>query len=130
MAFSSSLVAQRLGAVLGLLGVILGASGAHGPINIQLVANNSLDTWKTAVLYQFVHALALLAVGQQPVLRLGIVICWGIGVTMFSGSLYFLALEPTQHWMGPVTPLGGVFLILGWAWLLFNLSVGRKNSAD
>lgn len=127
MAHSPALVAQRLGAVLGLLGVILGASGAHGPVNLLLVENNTLDYWKTAVLYQFVHAVALLAVGQGANLRLAVVICWGIGVTLFSGSLYFLALEPTQHWMGPVTPLGGASLIVGWGWLLFNLCTGRKN---
>jgi uncharacterized membrane protein YgdD (TMEM256/DUF423 family) len=126
MANSPALVAQRLGAVLGLLGVILGAFAAHA-LKPLLVANNTSDVWQIAVFYQFVHALALLALGQQSGLRLGIVVCWGIGVTLFCGSLYFLALEPTQHWMGPVTPLGGASLIAGWTWLLFNLCAGKKN---
>ncbi len=110
-----------------MLGVILGAFAAH-TLKPLLMANNTSDVWQTAVFYQFVHGLALLALGQGPNLRTGIIICWGIGVTLFSGSLYFLALEPTQHWMGPVTPLGGALLIVGWGWLLFSLCTGRKNS--
>ncbi len=104
----------------------MGAFAAHA-LKPLLVANNTSDVWQIAVFYQFVHALALLALGQQSGLRLGIVVCWGIGVTLFCGSLYFLALEPTQHWMGPVTPLGGASLIAGWTWLLFNLCAGKKN---
>jgi uncharacterized membrane protein YgdD (TMEM256/DUF423 family) len=49
------------------------------------------------------------------------VICWLIGVVLFSGSLYLLALDSTQKWAGPLTPLGGLFLIAGWAWLWINL---------
>jgi len=126
MANSPALVAQRLGAILGLLGVILGAFAAHS-LKPLLLANNSWDIWQTAVFYQFIHALALLALSQGPNLRRGVVVCWGIGVSLFSGSLYFLALEPTQRWIGPVTPLGGALLMVGWGWLLFNLCTGRKN---
>jgi len=127
MASSSALAAQRLGAFLGLLGVILGAFAAHG-LKPLLLSNGTWEIWQTAVFYQFVHALALLALGQGNRARSEIVICWGIGVTFFCGSLYFLAIEPTQHWAGPITPLGGAALIVGWGWLLFDLCTTRKNS--
>ena len=120
-------MAQRLGALFGLLGVILGAFAAH-VIKPLLMSNNTWEVWHTAVLYQFVHALALLALGQGTMARLGIVICWGIGVILFSGSLYFLALEPSQHWVGPITPMGGIALIIGWGWLLLDLFKTKKTS--
>jgi len=125
MASSFPLVAQRLGAFLGLLGVILGAFGAHALKSI-LTRNDTLDVWHTAVLYQFVHALAMLALGQGTALRLGTLNCWLIGVVLFSGSLYVLALDPTQRWAGPLTPLGGTALIVGWGWLLFDLRKSER----
>jgi uncharacterized membrane protein YgdD (TMEM256/DUF423 family) len=115
-----------LGAFFGLLGVILGAFAAHA-IKPILLRNGTWDVWQTAVFYQFVHALALLAIGQGTSTRKGIVICWGLGVAFFSGSLYFLALDPSQHWIGPVTPLGGMLLIVGWAWLLWDLCNQKKT---
>ncbi len=128
MAHSTALVAQRLGAFLGLLGVILGAFAAHA-LKPILVANDTWDVWQTGVFYQFVHALALLALGQGTLLRRGMLICWGIGVTLFCGSLYILALAPEiKHWIGPITPLGGAALIAGWGWLLFDLCARKKNS--
>jgi len=120
MAYPTALVAQRLGAFLGLLGVILGAFGAH-LLKATLVRNDTVDVWHTAVLYQFVHALAMLALGQGTTLRFGTLASWWIGVFLFSGSLYVLALDPSQHWAGPITPLGGLALIVGWGWLLFDL---------
>jgi len=120
MVSSPALVAQRLGALLGLLGVILGAFAAHA-LKPHLVRLDTVDIWRTGVLYQFIHALALLAIGQGTSARLGPIICWVIGVVLFSGSLYYLAWDPTQHWAGPITPIGGLFMIIGWAWLLVIL---------
>jgi uncharacterized membrane protein YgdD (TMEM256/DUF423 family) len=73
------------------------------------------------------HALSLLAAGQTLNVRRGTVILWLLGVVCFSGSLYLLALDPAQKWAGPITPLGGLFLIAGWAWLWISLL--RKPSA-
>ena len=107
-----------VGALLGLTGVILGAYGAHG---LQATAAQQAS-WATAVQYQLVHALALLIIGvwsmHQPRVWLG----WAAGlmsagVVLFSGSIYGLVLDGPRV-LGPVTPLGGVALILGWLALL------------
>jgi uncharacterized membrane protein YgdD (TMEM256/DUF423 family) len=127
MAPFSDRLALRLGALFGLFGVILGALAAHGPVHDFLAAKNHLDLWRTALSYQWFHALALLAAGQGRAARRGTVICWLIGVVLFSGSIYILALDSTQLWAGPLTPLGGLFLIAGWAWLWVTLI--RKPSA-
>jgi len=114
-------LALRLGALFGLFGVILGAMAAHGPLHDYLERESHIDIWRTALMYQWFHALALLAVGQGRTARRGTVICWLIGVVFFSGSLYILALDASQKWAVPLTPLGGLFLTLGWAWLWVSL---------
>jgi uncharacterized membrane protein YgdD (TMEM256/DUF423 family) len=114
-------LALRLGAILGLFAVVLGAMAAHGTVHDFLERTSRLDIWRTALFYQWFHALAFLAVGQGRAARRGVIICWLIGVVCFSGSLYLLSLDPTQRWAGPITPLGGLFLILGWGWLWFGL---------
>ena len=121
MAPPSDRLALRLGAVFGLFGVILGAFAAHGPFHDFLAKQGHLDYWHTALLYQWVHALAMLAVGQGRSARRGTIICWLIGVVLFSGSIYILALDPSQKWAGPLTPLGGLILMAGWGWLWLNL---------
>jgi uncharacterized membrane protein YgdD (TMEM256/DUF423 family) len=121
MANTSDRLALRIGALFGLFGVILGAMAAHGPLHDFLDRVHRLDMWRTALNYQWFHALALLAVGSQAVGRRGTVICWLIGVVLFSGSIYILALDSTQRWAGPITPLGGLFLIVGWSWLWISL---------
>jgi uncharacterized membrane protein YgdD (TMEM256/DUF423 family) len=86
-----------------------------------LARQDRLEVWRTAITYQWYHALALLAAGQSLNVGRGTVIFWLIGVVCFSGSLYVLALDPTQKWAGPITPLGGLMLILGWGWLFITL---------
>jgi uncharacterized membrane protein YgdD (TMEM256/DUF423 family) len=107
---------------LGFLGVALGAFGAHALKN-TLVARGSADTWHTAVLYQLVHAVALLALAawrQASGSVIGPVVwCWVAGVVFFSGSLYWLALGGSRL-LGPVTPLGGLCFLAGWALLTWN----------
>jgi uncharacterized membrane protein YgdD (TMEM256/DUF423 family) len=102
--------------VLGLLGIALGAFGAHA-LKATLEAHASLDIWRTAVLYQLVHAVALLALAAGRALPAGvatpIAACWVAGVLLFSGSLYGLALGGPKL-LGPVTPLGGLCLLAGW----------------
>lgn len=115
------------GAVLGLLGVALGAFGAHA-LRASLTATGRLDTFETAVKYQFYHALALVLVGvlmqvfsnDPAVTKL---LNWSgnallTGVLIFSGSLYVLCLTGIT-WLGAITPIGGVALMAGWALLLW-----------
>ncbi len=118
---SSDRLAQRLGAIFAFFGVALGALAAHGPVHDYLERRGSLEIWHTALFQQWVHALALLALSHQRSARRGCVICWLVGVVLFAGSLYLLALDPTQKWAGPLTPLGGLFLLGGWAFLWFSL---------
>jgi uncharacterized membrane protein YgdD (TMEM256/DUF423 family) len=114
-------LALRLGAFLGLLAVILGATSAHGDFHDFLDREKQLDPWNTALQYQFFHALALLAIGQTLNARRGVVLLWFVGVVCFSGSIYIRSVTPTQTWIIPLTPIGGMSLILGWGWLLVSL---------
>lgn len=114
-----------LGAVLAGLAVAFGAFGAHG-LRATLTPED-LATFETGVRYQMYHALALLAVAwamtqwESPLLP---VAGWAfvVGITVFSGSLYLLVLTGPR-WLGAITPIGGVALLVGWAlmaWAAFR----------
>lgn len=106
------------GACLALSAVVLGAFGAHALAEI-LDATNSKPVWETAVRYQMWHALALFIV---PFLKLSrsrlhlTCLFWLIGSFLFSGSLYILSLGGPKIF-GPITPIGGLCLIIGWGTL-------------
>ncbi|HTM58446.1 MAG TPA: DUF423 domain-containing protein [Candidatus Udaeobacter sp.] len=114
-----------IGAWLGLAAVATGAFGAHAlrsridPIHLQ--------TFETAVRYHILHALALLAVGlsgeraHRPLLN-GSGILFIVGIALFSGSLYALAIG-APRWIGILTPFGGVALMGAWACLGAALSI-------
>ncbi len=109
-----------LGAVYGFLAVGLGAFGAHA-LKAKLTPD-LLPVWRTAVEYHFYHALALLAVGllarQMPSGVLSAAgVCFGLGVLLFSGSLYALALSGVRV-LGAITPIGGLLFLAGWACLV------------
>ncbi len=103
--------------ISGLLSVGLGAFGAHA-LKAILTATGRSETYELAVRYQFYHTLALLAVGilieKFPKLRTAALL-FIIGIVIFSGSLYTLALTNQTMW-GAVTPIGGMFLMVGWLW--------------
>jgi uncharacterized membrane protein YgdD (TMEM256/DUF423 family) len=108
--------------------VALGAFGAHGLR--QWVEPPLLETWQTAVSYQFYHTLALLvlALPGLPQVR-GVLMarwCFAVGMVLFSGSLYVLVLSGAR-WLGIITPIGGLALMLGWAWLV--VAFWRQQSA-
>jgi uncharacterized membrane protein YgdD (TMEM256/DUF423 family) len=107
--------AFRIAAVVGFLGVALGAFGAH-MLHDLLVKNNALDIWKTASTYHLVHAVVLLFVANQRPLPRAAWIFFLAGVVIFSGSLYLLAVT-NLRWLGAVTPLGGFSFLAGWLWL-------------
>jgi len=106
----------RIGAVLCFLAVALGAFGAH-TLKATLLTHNSRDIWNTAVLYHFLHGLALVTLAYHDGGR-AVSYLFLAGIFLFSGSLYALALTGA-NWLGPITPLGGLCFLAGWAWLFF-----------
>ena len=114
-----------IGAVMGALGIGAGAFAAHG-LKARL-APDLLVVFETGARYQLIHALALLAVGlvvartpHPAVTASGWLFI--IGVVIFSGSLYVLALTGVR-WLGAITPIGGLAMIAGWlslAWGVFS----------
>ena len=107
-----------LAAVLGFIGVALGAFGAHG-LRGRLTPE-MLAVFETGVRYQMYHVFALLvtaaAIGRIGDARLLVVAGWAfiVGIVVFSGSLYALALTEVSM-LGAITPIGGVAFLVGWA---------------
>ena len=120
------LLTQFLGALLGMLSVVFGAFGAHW---LKKKASASqLASFETAVKYQLFHAILLLVLGynfsyNSPVEDY-IVGCFLIGTFLFSFSIYGLALAAVfgkkARFLGPITPLGGLLLTVGWALLAYT----------
>lgn len=112
-----------IAAFIGAIGIILGAFGAHGLKNIVL--ESQVATFETGVRYQIYHALFLFGVGlcglnglfSERILKI-ITTLVVIGVLMFSGSIYLLTFKDLINiklsFVGPITPIGGVFLISSW----------------
>ena len=105
--------------------VILGAFGAHALK--EVLSADQVSSFETGVRYQMYHALALLVIamkGHHYHLRYErwVTSLFGIGILLFSGSIYLLNLQEilgmSLPWLGPVTPIGGTLLIAGWALLL------------
>ncbi|MDE1171258.1 MAG: DUF423 domain-containing protein [Verrucomicrobium sp.] len=102
-------------AFLGFTGVALGAFGAHALAPL-LERRGLAEVWRTAVFYQFVHALALLFLSREGGTPRWIAGAWIAGAVLFSGSLYLICLG-APRWTGAVTPLGGLGFLAGWAGL-------------
>lgn len=110
------------GALLAMIATILGAFAAHG-LKTRL-SDVQMDVFKTGVFYQMIHSLALLFDGMllmQFTNRLIQISGWLFlaGIFFFSGSLYVMSLLTVKA-VGLVTPIGGLFFILGW----FLLAIG------
>lgn len=118
--------------VLGLLAIILGAFGAHGLK--KLVDAEAVDTFETGVRYQMYHALFLLFLGIWNGLGIAmkkrIFSMVLVGVILFSFSIYLLALNSLTAFdfkiIGFLTPIGGVFLILGWFLLGYYILTQKR----
>ena len=113
--------------IFGFLSVALGAFGAHSLKNVLDDYGKSI--YEKAVLYQMFHTMALFAVGllqhfqkQTSFSAAG----WGffIGIVLFSGSLYLLAVTGIK-WLGAIPPIGGAAFLFGWVWLVLTLIKGR-----
>ncbi|MDH4058502.1 MAG: DUF423 domain-containing protein [Cyclobacteriaceae bacterium] len=117
------------GSLLGLLGVGLGAFGAHA-LHDMLTASDKLHTYELAVRYQFYHAFALLLGGviqnnfPSRWLKYSS-LCFLSGVIFFCGSLYTLSFISLKG-VALVTPFGGVLLMSGWILLLVGIGKGAK----
>lgn len=105
------------GSLFAFLGVAAGAFGAHALK--QRLDDYSLGIWNTAVQYQMYHALAMLALAALAYVG-GVGLsarvagwCFGLGILVFSGSLYTLALSGVR-WLGAITPIGGMLFLIGW----------------
>lgn len=110
-------------ALSGLMSVVLGAFASHG-LRGRL-DDGLLRAFETGVTYQMTHSLVLL-VTALAIERWGAhwalssaAAAFATGIVLFSGSLYLLALTGMK-WLGPVTPIGGLFLIVGWALLAYG----------
>lgn len=118
--------------ISGGLSVILGAFAAHGIK--EKISPDMLSVFRTGVDYQFYHSFALAMVGlsliaqniEQSMYLTWAFVCFGIGIILFSGSLYLLALTQKKIF-GPITPLGGLFLILGWVFFYPSLGVNKRG---
>ncbi|KAI0505677.1 DUF423-domain-containing protein [Xylaria bambusicola] len=108
-----------LGCIYGATAVGLGAFGAHG-LKKVVTDPAKIASFTTAAHYQLIHSVALLvATRAAPENKLAAGLLTA-GMTMFSGSIYALVLDPARfRFLGPVTPLGGLCLIGGWAALAF-----------
>jgi uncharacterized membrane protein YgdD (TMEM256/DUF423 family) len=119
-------------AFLGALAVVFGAFGAHSLK--ALIDDYALEIWGKGVEYQFYHVLALLFLSTFGRFRNKLVdwsyYCFTAGIVLFSGSLYLLAIRDLLqlsfvNFLGPITPIGGLFFIAGWV-LLFLAALRHK----
>jgi len=119
---SHSRLALASGCGLCFLAVAIGAFAAHALADV-LVANKRVDTFELANRYHFFHGLALIALSfwrsNQPATSVRFAE-WALlaGTCIFSGSLYALSFSNIGA-LGAITPLGGLLLLTGWAWLIF-----------
>lgn len=113
-----------IAAISGALAVGLGAFGAHA-LKAKFEASDRISTYQTAVQYHFYHTFALLAIGillyeiQSSLLNYSAYMMIA-GIFLFSGSLYALCFSGVR-WLGAITPVGGLFFILGWLFLLIGV---------
>ena len=106
----------RVAAGLCFLAVALGAFGAHA-LKASLESTGMLDVWNKAVLYHFLHGVALVALALHGAGNRATYFLFVAGILLFSGSLYTMALTNVR-WLGAITPLGGLCFLAGWAWLV------------
>ena len=120
------------GTLLGMLAIILGAFGAHGLE--KLVDAEAIDTFETGVKYQMYHALFFLFLGLWGGIAVKtkkmVFILVLLGIVLFSFSIYLLALNSLTSFdltiIGFLTPIGGVFLIMGWIYLGYHILTQKE----
>lgn len=122
-----------LGLVFGMLSILFGAFGAHSLKKV--LSEEALVSFETGVRYQMYHALfllfiantAFLSVKEKSILFYLVL----VGVLFFSGSIYLLSTSVITgiktKFLGPITPVGGLFLIASWGYFLYALIVKNTN---
>jgi|1048.fasta_scaffold25320_3 uncharacterized membrane protein YgdD (TMEM256/DUF423 family) len=132
---NNSTTTIKIAGLFGFIAVAVGAMGAHA-IKPYLT-DYQRQTYETAVQFHFYHTLALLMTGiwrwnrpQLPSLKWA-TWAFSLGILCFSGSLYLLAsrelLQFSVLWMGPITPIGGVFFMTGWLLLVYAAFQQQKQ---
>jgi uncharacterized membrane protein YgdD (TMEM256/DUF423 family) len=122
-----------IGSALAFVGISLGAFGAHALKGS--LSSESIAIYQTGVQYHLFHALALVVLGgmrtHQDTFRFvqwaGRLFC--VGVAIFAGSLYLLAITGIKR-LGAITPLGGLCFLGGWALLIYAHYRAQKNSGE
>jgi uncharacterized membrane protein YgdD (TMEM256/DUF423 family) len=117
------------GAIFGFLAIFIGAFGAH--LLQKKLTKEQLQSFETGVKYQMYHAIVLLVLGFQlnteETINIYIIYSLIIGVVLFSFSIYGLVISSANNkklkFLGPITPLGGLFLALGWGLLIYKYLV-------
>ncbi|MEO6902543.1 MAG: DUF423 domain-containing protein [Bacteroidia bacterium] len=123
----------QIGSFSGALSIALGAMAAHAlksKLETGLITETNLQTFETAARYQMYHSIVLLVLALLlDKLNLSYAAkagyCFIIGIILFSGSLYMLSTAKlmglsSTNWLGPITPIGGLFFIIGWLFLGFS----------
>ena len=116
-----------IASIYGGLSVLFGAFGAHALKKI--LTEEQLKSFETGVKYQLYHALVLLIIGFQFPLETTserwMVYCFVIGTFLFSFSIYGLVISSAKNkkikLLGPITPLGGLLLLMGWSLLTYTI---------
>lgn len=120
------LVAQVIGSLYGMLAILFGAFGAHALK--KTLTDEQLKSFETGVKYQMYHAILLIVLSfnlnLETSLEKYMVYCFILGTFLFSFSIYGLVLGASKglkvRFLGPVTPIGGLLLVIGWALLLYS----------
>lgn len=123
--------------ILGALAVGLGAFSAHGLKD--LLPLDRLHTYNTGISYHFYHLVSLFTLSvliknnKSKWLKIA-AWCFILGIIFFSGSLYVLATRDliglsNYRWLGPITPIGGIFFILGWISICIGAIKYNDNDA-
>ena len=120
------LLAQVIGSLYGFLAVVFGAFGAHALK--KSLNSDQLKSYETGIKYQMYHALLLLVLSfnlnlETPLERY-MIYCFIYGILLFSFSIYALVIGKSRgknmRFLGPVTPVGGLLLVLGWGLLFYS----------
>jgi uncharacterized membrane protein YgdD (TMEM256/DUF423 family) len=122
-------IALISGAIFGLTAVIFGAFGAH--LLKKKLTKDQLQSFETGVKYQMYHSIILLLLGFQlndkTTINNYIIYVFITGIILFSFSIYGLVISSANNKkikiLGPITPLGGLFLIIGWALLIYKFCI-------
>ena len=119
-------IALIFAALYGMLAIILGAFGAHALKKV--LSEEQQKSFETGVKYQMYHAIVLLVLGYNSTLNSTVdtfsIYCFIIGTFLFSFSIYGLVISSSKNkklkLLGPITPLGGLLLTIGWFLLLYK----------